>query len=76
MKREFELDSKKSRSKELTIDDYSERAPEPPMRGVRSVEEVQGWTIYATHVVRASALVIGTRKLVTVGPQGISIWTR
>jgi len=76
MKREFELDSKKSRNKELTIDDYSEKALEPPMRDVRSVEEVPGWTIYATHVVRASALMVGTRRLVTVGPQGISIWTR
>ena len=74
--REFELDLRKSRSKELTIDDYAEKAPEPPMRDVRNVEEVLGWAVYATHVVRASALMVGTRRLVTVGSQSISIWTR
>jgi len=74
--REFELDSKKSKNKGLTIDDFTESAPEPPMRDVRSVDEVPRWTIYATHAVRASALMVGTRRLVTVGPQGISIWTR
>lgn len=75
-RREFELDSKKSRNKELTIEDYLEKAPEPPMRDVRSIEEVLGWTIYATHAVRASALMVGTRRLVAVGTQGISVWTR
>jgi len=43
---------------------------------VKSVDEVQRWTIYATHTVRASALMVGARRLVTVGLQGISIWTR
>ena len=74
--REFELFSKKSRNKELTIDDYTEKAPEPPMRDIRKIEEVLGWAIYATHVARASALSVGARRLVTVGPQGVSIWTR
>lgn len=74
--REFELDSKRSRNKELTIEDYMERAPEPPMRDVRNIEEVSGWTIYASHGVRASALMVGTRRLVTVGRQSISVWTR
>lgn len=74
--REFELDSKKSKNKELAIDDYAERAPEPPMRDVRSIDEVPRWTIYANNTVNASALMVGTRRLVTVGPQGISIWTR
>ena len=75
-RREFELDSKKTKNKESTIEDYSEKAPEPPMRSFRSIEEVSGWTIYATHAVRASALMVGTRRLVAVGPQGISVWTR
>ena len=74
--REFELDSKKSRHKELTIDDYAESAPEPPMRDVRSIDEVPKWTVYATQAVRASALMVGTKRLVTVGPQGIFIWAR
>lgn len=74
--REFELDSKKSKGKELTIDDYAERAPEPPMREVRDIQETPGWTIYANHAVSASALMIGIGRLVAVGPQGISIWTR
>jgi len=74
--REFELDSKKTKNKELTIDDFAERAPEPPMRDMRSIEEVPRWTIYATHAVRASALAVGTRRLVTVGPQAVSVWTR
>lgn len=74
--REFRLDSKKSKNKNLTIDDFAEKAPEPPMRDVRGIEEAPGWTIYATHGVRASALMIGTRRLVTVGQQGVSIWTR
>jgi len=74
--REFALDLRKTKNKELTIDDYAEKAPEPPMRDVRSIEEVVGWAVYATHTVRASALMVGTRRLVTVGPQSISIWTR
>ena len=74
--REFELDLRKSRNKELTIDDFVEKAPEPPMRDVRRIEEVLGWTVYATHAVRASALMVGTRRLVIVGPQSISIWAR
>jgi hypothetical protein len=74
--REFELSSKKYKNKELTIDDFAEKAPKPPMRDVRKIEEVPGWAIYATHAVHASALMVGTRRLVTVGPQGISIWTR
>ena len=74
--REFELDSKKSRNKGLTIDDYPERAPEPPMREVRDIEEVPRWTIYTTHAVSASALMVGARRLIAVGPQSISIWTR
>lgn len=74
--REFKLDSRKSKNKDLTIDDYAERAPEPPMRDMRNIEEVPKWTVFATHVVRASALMVGTRKLVTVGPQDMSIWTR
>ena len=74
--REFELDSKKSRKRESTIDDYAEKAPEPPMRDARSVDEVPRWMIYATNAVRASTLMVGVRRLVTVGPQGISIWTR
>ncbi|KAF9787152.1 hypothetical protein BJ322DRAFT_1107230 [Thelephora terrestris] len=74
--REFELNSKKARNKGLTIDDYPERAPEPPMREVRNIEEVPRWTIYTTHTVGASALMVGARRLVTVGPHSISIWTR
>lgn len=74
--REFELDSKKSKNKKSTIDDYAERAPEPPMREVRDVGEVPGWAIYATHTIRASALMVGARRLVAVGTQGISTWTR
>jgi len=74
--REFELDLRKSKNKDLTIDDFVERAPEPPMRDVRKIEEAQGWEVYATHAVHASALMVGTRRLVTVGPQSISIWTR
>ena len=75
-RREFELDSKKSKNKELTIEDYAERPPEPPMRDMMGIEEVPVWTVYANHAVRASALMVGARRLVTVGPQGISIWTR
>ena len=74
--REFELDLRKSKNKDLTIDDFVEKAPEPPMRDVRNIGEVLGWAVYATHAVRASALMVGTRRLVTVGPQSISIWTR
>jgi len=74
--REFKLDLRKSRSKELSIDDYMEKAPEPPMRDMRNIDEVPGWSIYATHAIRASALMSGVRRLVTVGPQGVSIWTR
>lgn len=74
--RMFELDLKKSKNRERTIDDFAEKAPEPPMRDVRSVDEVPRWTIYATNAVRASALMVGARRLVTVGPQGVSIWTR
>lgn len=74
--REFQLDLKKARNKEMSIDDYAEKAPEPPMRDVRGIEEVPGWTIHATHVVGASALMVGTRRLVAVGSQGISIWAR
>ena len=74
--REFELDLRKSKNKDLTVDDFAERAPDPPMRDVRNIEEVQGWAVYATHAVRASALMVGTRRLVTVGPRSISIWTR
>ena len=72
--REFRLDSKKTRNREPSIDDYSETAPEPPMRDVKDVEEVPGWAIHATHTVSASALMVGVRRLVTVGSQGISIW--
>ena len=75
-RREFKLDSRKSRNKDLTIDDYTEKAPEPPMRDVRNIEEVPRWTVFANHEVRASALMVGTRRLVTVGPQGVSIWAR
>jgi hypothetical protein len=74
--REFELDLKKSRNRNVTIDDFSEKAPEPPMREVRNIAEVPTWTIYATHEVHASALTVGGRRVVAVGPQGISIWTR
>ena len=74
--REFELDLRKSKSKELSIDDYAEKAPEPPMRGIKNVEEVPGWMVFANHVVHASALMVGTRRLVTVGPHGMSIWAR
>lgn len=74
--REFELGSKKTRNRELTVDDYAEKAPEPPMREVRNIEEVPRWEVHATHEVSASALMVGARRLVTVGPQGISIWTR
>jgi len=74
--REFELDLRKSKNRELSIDDFAERAPEPPMRDVKNIEEVLGWAVYATHAVRASVLMVGARRLVTVGPQSISIWTR
>ena len=73
-RREFELDSKKSRNADSTIDNYAEKAPEPPMRDVRDIEEVPGWMIYTTHAIRASALMVGARRLVAVGPQGMSIW--
>ena len=75
-RREFQLESKKTRNKEWTIDDFAERAPEPPMRDVRDIGEVPRWTIHAIHVVNASALMVGARRLVAVGPRGISIWTR
>lgn len=74
--REFRLGSKKSKNKELSIDDYAEKAPGPPMRDVREIEEVPRWAIHATHAVRASALMVGARQLATVGSQGMSIWTR
>ena len=74
--REFQLDLKKTKDKNSTIDDFAEKAPEPPMREMRDIKEVPGWTIHAIHVVSASALMVGARRLVAVGSQGISIWTR
>ena len=74
--REFLLDSRKTRKKEVAIEDYAEKAPGPPMRDVRDIEEVPGWAIHATHTVGASALMVGVKRLVAVGSQGISIWTR
>jgi hypothetical protein len=74
--REFQLDSRKARDKEPALKDYAEKAPDPPMRDVRDIEEVPRWSIHATHTVNASALMVGVKRLVTVGSQGISIWTR
>jgi len=59
--RVFELDLRESRNKELTIDDFAEKAPEPPMRDTRNIEEAgHCWTAEYVHLDAMSRLYLGS----------------